>query len=253
MNKDREEKWGKVGHVGHWEEGEGKTSKKEKNSLKTGAKFWSHLCIYTWVINFLTYRKKYCWMIIPFGLGSARGPTVYIVGPWTTQVWMTQVHLHADFFSGMNTTVQRDSWLVESADAEPWIWRNLRYWESTTSSAYVPLCRGRAPLTPHWSRVDCIEIAVYPQIWGTIAYKHASLWYHLCVRKTGVFKLDTWCVNQETTCSKVKFIWNHQSKSIPKSVSTTKGEQSIGRMGFCHKSHTYESLHTSWASIFLNV
>lgn len=157
------------------------------------------------------------------------------------------------FFSGMNTTIQRDSWLVESADAEPWILRNLRYRESTTSSADVPLCRGQAPLTPRCSRVDCIEIAVYPQIWGTIAYKHASLWYHLCVRKTGVFKLDTWCVNQETTCSKVKFIWNHQSKSIPKSVSTTKREQLIGRMGFCHNSHTYESLHTSWASIFLNV
>ena len=38
-------------------------------------------------------------------------------------VWITQVHLHVDFFFPLNSTVKHDSQLVELADVELPVWR----------------------------------------------------------------------------------------------------------------------------------
>lgn len=54
------------------------------------------------------------------------------VDPWITGIWPVPIHLSEDFIS-INITLLKDSWMVESADAELWLQRaDCRTWASDT-------------------------------------------------------------------------------------------------------------------------
>ena len=52
-----------------------------------------------------------------------------IVNPFSHQIptkhGTTQIHLHVDYFSKVNTIVIHNPWLVESMDVKPWIQKNV--------------------------------------------------------------------------------------------------------------------------------
>lgn len=94
--------------------------------------------------NFLMIFTYSIFSISPvnFSVGSVCTHTHSL--PLNNMVWTAQVHA----FSVVNTAVLQEPWLVEPADAEQWILRNLEHWAVAVSYTQILHCVGRsAPLT----------------------------------------------------------------------------------------------------------